>query len=200
LLSSRELCRQRRCEPLDEELATLKGLAEEALAEARGAVNELAPARLRQEGLTAYLEDLVRQFQQRAAVPVAASIDLAEVEGHAVPLPEPAALLLIGLLREGLNNIRKHAHARQVSLTVARSGDRIHFRLADDGAGFHLEERSPLPQPTRHYGLAYLRERVAASGGELRITSRPGEGTLLEARLPLLAEERLTSLLPRADE
>jgi signal transduction histidine kinase len=159
----------------------------------------MAPVRLRQEGLAAYLEDLVHQFQERAAVPVAASIDLADVEGPGVPVPEPTALLLIGLLREGLNNIRKHAHARQVSLTVARAGDRINFRLADDGAGFRPEARSPLRPPTRHYGLAYLRERVAASGGELWITSRPGEGTLLEARLPLLTEERLALLFSRAD-
>ena len=198
LLTSGELWRGQRWEPLGEELQALKALAEEALVEARGAVNELAPAHLRQEGLTAYLEDLVRQFQERAAVPVAASIDLAEAGTGRVP--EPTALLLIGLLREGLNNVRKHAQARQVTLAVARSGDRIAFRLADDGAGFRPEEGSPLRPPTRHYGLTYLRERVAASGGELWITSRPGEGTLLEARLPLLTEERLASLSSHAEE
>ena len=198
LLTSGELWRGQRWVPLGEELQALKALAEEALVEARGAVNELAPAHLRQEGLTAYLEDLVRQFQERAAVPVAASIDLAEAGTGRVP--EPTALLLIGLLREGLNNVRKHAQARQVTLAVARSGDQIAFQLTDDGVGLHPEGRSSLPASTRHYGLAYLRERVASSGGQMQVTSRPGEGTVIEARLPLLTEGHLASLPSRAEE
>jgi signal transduction histidine kinase len=103
-------------------------------------------------------------------------------------VPEPAALLLVGLLREGLNNIRKHAHASRVTLVIAPHGDQIVFRLADDGVGF-APERNPLRHPpARHYGLAYLRERITAAGGELEVSSRPGEGTLLEARVPLLTE------------
>src|SRR5207245_8725513 len=133
-----------------------------------------------------------------AAVPVAASIDLEEAGSG--PVPEPTALLLIGLLREGLNNVRKHAQAGRVTLAVARSGDQIGFQLADDGVGFRPEERPSRPAPTRHYGLAYLRERVAASGGEMRVTSHPGAGTILEARLPLLTEERLASLLSPSEE
>src|SRR5688500_6806276 len=113
---------------------------------------------------------------------VEAAIELADLD-----VPETTALLLIGLLREGLNNIRKYAQATHVTLAVTSEGDQIRFRLADDGVGFSLEESSWQDPPSRHYGLAYLRERLTAEGGELRVHSRPGDGTVLEARLPLLS-------------
>jgi signal transduction histidine kinase len=190
ILTCSDLWRDQRWEPLGGELRMLKRLAEEALAEARDAISELAPVRLREEGLTVYLEDCIRRFQERSFTPVEAAIQVAVADA-----PEPTALLLIGLLREGLNNNRKHAQANRVTLKVAQHGDQIHFLLADEGVGF-CPERSGLPQPpTRHYGLAYLRERITAVGGEMQVTSRLGEGSVLEARVPILTEERLTSLL-----
>jgi signal transduction histidine kinase len=179
--------------PLGEELRRLKQLAEESLEEARGVVSELAPVRLREAGLAVYLEDFLRQFQERTSTPVEATIELQDRE-----VPEPTALLLIGLLREGLNNIRKHADATRVTLRIAQCGDGISFQLGDNGRGFYPEQ-SPLRQmPTRQYGLAYLRERVAAIGGEMDVSSRRGEGTALEARVPLLTEELLVSRFAHA--
>jgi signal transduction histidine kinase len=184
--------RDQRWSTLGDELQVLKRLAEEALGEARGAVNELAPVRLREEGLRVYLEDCLRGFRERGGPDVAATIHLAE-DG----IPEPTALLLIGLLREGLNNVRKHARATRVTLAIRRQGPEITFDLTDDGVGFAPDHSPTLHTPTRHYGLAYLRERVAAVGGDLRVTSRPGNGTTLAARVPLLTEERAVTLLSR---
>ena len=187
-MSCAGLCSQQEWEPLAGELRMLKRLAEEALEEARGVVSELAPVHLRDAGLAVYLEEFVRQFQERTATDIDAKIRLAV--GVA---PEPTALLLIGLLREGLNNIRKHAGATHVTLQIEQRGDQIAFHLADNGAGF-CPDQTPLRQtPTRQYGLAYLRERVAGLGGALSVTSRPGEGTILEAAVPLLTEELLLS-------
>jgi signal transduction histidine kinase len=187
-LNGGELWHQQRWELLGEELRRLKQLAEEALEEARGVVSELAPVRLREAGLAVYLEDCLHQFQERASTPVEAIIRLQDTE-----VPEPTALLLIGLLREGLNNVRKHAMATRVTLRIAQRAEGVSFRLADNGRGF-CPEQSPLRQaPTRQYGLAYLRERVAAIGGELWVISRPESGTVLEARVPLLTEELLVS-------
>jgi signal transduction histidine kinase len=192
-LNGGELWRQQQWALLGEELRRLKQLAEESLEEARGVVSELAPVRLREAGLAVYLEDFLRQFQERTSTPVEATISLQDGE-----VPEPTALLLIGLLREGLNNIRKHANATRVTLRIAQRGEGISFQLADNGCGFYPEQ-SPLRQvPTRQYGLAYLRERLAAIGGEMGVSSRLGEGTALEARVPLLTEELLVSRFARA--
>jgi signal transduction histidine kinase len=189
-LTCTAMWRDRRWSPLGAELQTLKHLAEEALGEARGAVNELAPVRLREEGLRVYLEDCLRSFRERGGPDVEAIIHLAQSD-----IPEPTALLLIGLLREGLNNVRKHARATRVTLAIAQHGAEIAFHLADDGIGFAPDHSPTLHAPTRHYGLAYLRERVAAVGGDLHVTSRPGAGTTLAARVPILTEERAVSLL-----
>jgi signal transduction histidine kinase len=190
ILACEETWRERRWEPLGEELNTLKRLAEEALEEARGAISELAPVRLREEGLGVYLEDCLRTFQERVPAEVESIISLTDTD-----VPEPTALLLIGLLREGLNNVRKHARASHVTLTINQAGDRIRFRLADDGVGFAPEKGPLLHAPIRQYGLSYLRERITTMGGELRVASHPGEGTTLEADVPILTEERLVALL-----
>jgi signal transduction histidine kinase len=185
-----DLCYRERLGDLRKELGMLKLGIEEAVEEARGAIHQLAPVRLQEEGLTAYLQEYLRKFHQRTAIPAAVSIDL---EDRAVP--EPTALLLIGLLREGLNNIRKHARATTVTLVVTPQGEQIAFRLADDGVGFAPEDSPLRHPPLRHYGLAYLRKRITTAGGELQVRSRPDEGTVLEARVPLLTEEFLISRL-----
>jgi signal transduction histidine kinase len=190
LLASSRLWSGAQWEALGEELILLKGLAEEALREVRGAINQIAPARLREEGLIAHLKDCIHRFQEGTGVSVDASLDLVE---RAVP--EPTALLLIALVREGLNNIRKHARASRVMLSIAGGEDQITLRLADDGLGFGPEAWPRSSTPTSHYGLASLHERIARVGGELRVTGSPNAGTVLEARVPILTEARLVSLL-----
>jgi signal transduction histidine kinase len=189
ILSVQEIWRKQQWDPLGDELHTLKRMAEEALEEARGAISELAPVRLREEGLGVYLQDCLRKFQERSPAQVEATLSLADTD-----LPEPTALLLIGLLREGLNNIRKHAHAANVTLSIVQRDDLIHFRLTDDGIGFAPGEGPLMRAPTRQYGLSYLRERVTTMGGEMWVVSQPGQGTSLEADVPVLTEERLVSL------
>jgi two-component system sensor histidine kinase UhpB len=192
-LNCTQMWRNHDWEPLGEELLLIKMIAEEALRDARGAINQLAPARLREEGLEAYLQDAIERFRRSTSMPLEASIELGDAQ-----VPEPTALLLIGLLREGLNNIRKHAQAGQVVLTIRSSDGEILFRLADDGVGLRPGEDPFQRSSTGHYGLAYLRARITTVGGTLRLTGRPGVGTVLEARVPLLTEERLMALLASA--
>jgi signal transduction histidine kinase len=189
--SCSRMCRREQWEALPAELSQLQQLVEEAVDEARGAINELAPLQLREGRLAAYLEECLRQSHRRTGLLAVVSIELWQTE-----VPEPSALLLIGLLREGLNNIQKHARATEVSLVIQQKGDAVAFRLADNGIGF---EKSPvLHAPTRHYGLAYLRERLAALGGELHVQSRPGHGAVLGARVPLVTKAQMITRLSQA--
>ena len=83
--------------------------------------------------------------------------------------------------REALVNVQKHAHATRVEVDLDHVGDNLQVRIADDGIGFDSEAIDP---GADHFGLRSMRERVESLAGELRIVSRPGAGTRLEATLP----------------
>lgn len=86
--------------------------------------------------------------------------------------------------REALVNVRKHARATNVGVTLSRSDPtRLRLVVSDDGVGLdplHLDRRGE-----GHLGLRLLAERVDGLGGTLRVTSAPGEGTSLVADLPV---------------
>ena len=97
---------------------------------------------------------------------------------------EPAAeSQVMHIIQESLSNIRKHAHARQVTVTLLRSPDGLEVAVADDGAGFD-PVNEPKLQSTHHVGLEIMRERAHRIGGECRITSEPGKGALVRLIVP----------------
>ncbi len=162
--------------------ATLKSAVEEALAtasrdleELRGLINELRPATLDQLGLVAALEDLTERFGNNAGVEVEASLEVG-----AAPLDSELEVAVYRLVQEALNNVAKHAEASRVELRVGNEADRLEVLVVDDGGGFE-------PSGAHDgFGLIGMRERVELVGGELRIESRPGAGTRVQAAVPLL--------------
>lgn len=89
--------------------------------------------------------------------------------------------VVVRLVQEGLQNARKHAAARFAEVRVDDDGDHVHVLISDDGRGFDPAAMRP---QRGHFGIASLRDDVAAVDGELHISSGP-DGTVLEARLPL---------------
>ena len=85
--------------------------------------------------------------------------------------------------REALVNVKKHAQAKHVEVTLAPDGDHLRLTVADDGTGF--EAASPSTERLQHHlGLIAMQERVESVGGEWRIVSSPGAGTRIDAVLP----------------
>jgi signal transduction histidine kinase len=78
---------------------------------------------------------------------------------------------------EALTNVVKYAQADSAVVSLRREDDTLVVVVADDGVGG--------ADPTAGTGLPGLQDRVAAVGGSLSIDSPPGEGTRLEARLPV---------------
>jgi signal transduction histidine kinase len=93
----------------------------------------------------------------------------------------PAAQLTIyRLVQEALTNVVKYAKATEVVVTLqAPSGGGALVSVRDNGIGFDTD----LPRLQRH-GLLGMRYRVEAEGGTMRLSSTPGQGTLIEATLP----------------
>ena len=95
-----------------------------------------------------------------------------------VPLSADARHQLTMVAKEALHNALKHARAAEVRLRVELRGDELRLRVSDDGAGFGEDRPGGR-------GLANMRRRLEALGGALEIHSRPGEGTRIEAAVPL---------------
>jgi signal transduction histidine kinase len=96
-----------------------------------------------------------------------------------VSLPEDVQLTAYRVVQEALTNVAKYAKAGHVSVELRNAGGAAHLRVRDDGAGFDMRG-----VPMRARGLAGMRFRVASHGGRLDLTSQPGAGTTIEARLP----------------
>lgn len=104
-------------------------------------------------------------------------------------LPPLAEVQLVCILREALTNVRKHANATNVSVTLTKQGwsedARIVMTIRDDGVGFSDYEKK------RHFGLQTMTERAQSVGGSLLVSSKPGKGTQVECWIPCLRQERL---------
>jgi signal transduction histidine kinase len=88
-------------------------------------------------------------------------------------------------IQEALTNVARHALAGAVSVLIERRAQDIVAVVEDDGQGFDLEKAHSF----NHLGLLGIRERAEALGGDLTIESKPGNGTSLFIRLPLIPVE-----------
>jgi len=122
-----------------------------------------------------------------AAVVADLAGDLPDLPVHAdveVPSPPSPAVrsVVVRVVQEALQNARKHAGASTATVSVRGDGDTVHVTVTDDGRGFDVDAVPPAGAHG-HFGLASLREDVAAVGGTFEVRSRPGR-TIVEARLP----------------
>jgi two-component system, NarL family, sensor histidine kinase UhpB len=147
-----------------------------------GLIRELRPVGLDELGVAAALEHCVSDWRQRlpsTRIHMSIECDLSGLE--------PArALALFRLVQESLTNVARHAQARRVDIrVVARrsegSAQCIEASIADDGRGANLDA------PGRGLGLIGMRERTAAFGGSLALSSSPGAGFKVCATLPITA-------------
>jgi len=86
-------------------------------------------------------------------------------------------VVLLRVVQEALNNVRKHAGASSVSVRLAYLPDVVTVEVRDDGVGFDVGALSP------GYGLGAMQARVEQIGGRLSISSAPGAGTTVHTEV-----------------
>ena len=91
------------------------------------------------------------------------------------------AVTLFRITQEAVRNAISHGAGRQIAVSVARSGRDIELMVTDDGKGFDVADAR---QRGSGLGLITIEERAHAVGGVVRVTSQPGEGTILYVRVP----------------
>jgi two-component system NarL family sensor kinase len=157
-------------------------LAAQALRETRELSRLLRPQILDDLGLEPALTWMTRTFGERTGI--ALEVTLAGLETR---LPAELETLAYRLVQEALNNIAKHAQARQVRIEARCAGGWLTLLVGDDGRGF--DPGSPTGDGS---GLRGMRDRVELFGGRIDIDARPGGGTRISARVPC-ATEAVTS-------
>jgi nitrate/nitrite-specific signal transduction histidine kinase len=150
-------------------LEELRQLTRGALAEMRTLLLEMRPETLVRADIKSLLTQLADAFIGRVRVPVALVI-----QGDC-ELTHEVKLVFYRVAQEALNNIAKHAGARQVELHLECQPGQLNLCIQDDGLGFdHTSITSD------HLGIAIMRERASSIGAILTIQSQVGQGTTIE--------------------
>jgi signal transduction histidine kinase len=150
-----------------------------AIADVRQAIRTLRRGGVDADGLGPTLERFARSFERASGVHVAVRCEQVVTE----PISTAMALLVYECCQEALTNVARHAHARTASVEVEADKRQLQLTIRDDGRGF---------SPSEHdggeggHGLTLTREKVALAGGGCWVRSKPGEGTEIIIRLPIL--------------
>ena len=108
-----------------------------------------------------------------------------EVRGSERVLPSGVETALLRICQESLANMLKYANASEVVTTLEYTDTDVRLALKDDGVGFDPDLPVRVEGDKGGFGLISMRERARLLGGELRVESSPGQGTLVEATLPV---------------
>jgi signal transduction histidine kinase len=156
-------------------LSELREAVVGALQDVRRLAVELRPRALDDFGLVAALERLTGGIAEQGEIEVEFESRLPDTR-----LPEEIETVLYRVIQEALNNVLKHADAKQVSVVLARKDGAVTAFVEDDGRGF-----VPDKSDDSGVGLVGMRERVALVDGRLTVESSEGEGTTVVVEVPL---------------
>jgi two-component system nitrate/nitrite sensor histidine kinase NarX len=132
------------------------------------------------ESMRTWLTQTAGDFMEATRINASLSITIDPV---GLPLEIQAQLLRV--VQEALSNIRKHARAQHVTLSLFRWQADLILEVSDDGQGFSPDDIPTISQ----YGLRGMRERADLIGADFQIISSPDHGTTVRLRLPYRLEE-----------
>lgn len=162
----------------EKELVDIKSTLRRNVKEVRRSIFALRPIALEVMGLAPALRKYVREFGQQNDLEVDVAISEETME-----IPPKLETALFRLAQEALNNVRKHAQASQVWVSLDREDkDNISLMIRDDGLGFDLREAT---SRRGRFGLLNMKERIEKAGGIFEIETAPGQGTKVRATLPI---------------
>lgn len=142
----------------------------------RAYILDLRPRQMNNENLMDGLRRLASEY--RAHTLASATVNGAKAKLDSVP--QGHSMALFHICQEALANAAKHAAAKRVSINVWTTDERVIMEVRDNGKGFDLDKKSK----SLGHGLANMQTRVRAVGGEVDISSAPGEGATVLAWVP----------------
>jgi len=165
---------------LQSEMAEVRDNIRVLVEDLRRICGNLRPPTIDSLGLGAALQSFTQDWSERTGVQV--NLDLDPNLGR---LPEALELSIFRIVQEGLSNVRKHAQASRVQISLRHTSPRmLMISIGDDGLGFPEDFDLKSVSANGHYGLLGISERVALLGGRLRLQRRSGGGSLLQVEIP----------------
>lgn len=163
------------------ELAELDALVGLTVKEARTMLFELRPLVLETQGLPAALESYAEQYE--ASTGLAVELDVDQQMERLAPAIEQT---VFSVVQEALGNIKKHAHAKQIDVTLAVEGENLVGTVRDDGNGFDVKatQEGYAKRASQSLGMVNMVERAERVGGHVEIDSKPGRGTTVTITVP----------------
>lgn len=165
----------------DPELAKVRikdaiGGLNQSIRDMRAYILDLRPRQMGNDGLMNALRRLATEYRANTFSEIA----LSGPETGLDEVPQIGALALFHVCQEALANAAKHGSAKHVEVNLWLSEDRLILEIHDDGRGFAVEKMST----TIGHGLSNMQTRARAVGGDVDISSAPGEGTTVLAWVP----------------
>lgn len=161
--------------PIQESISVV----EDALQQVRNLSLDLRPSLLDDLGLVSALRWYVDRYAQRSGVVAEFSTD--SYPAQRLPNIETACFRIV---QEALTNVMRHAQARQVSVKLHQRQEDLHLSISDNGVGFDVQTARTRAAQGGSLGLLGMEERALLVGGQLKIKSKQGGGTEINAHFP----------------
>jgi len=165
---------------LTTKIKDIENLVSKCAAAASNISRNLRPGALDCFGIVAAIEVEASEFEQRTSISC-----LLDTVDEGVSVDPNVAITLFRIFQEALNNIMKHAQASKVRVLIHNRINSVELTVSDNGLGLSKQDRLK----PRSFGLRGIQERVARFGGEVRISSKPGQGTTIAVSIPQAAIE-----------
>jgi len=153
----------------------MHALLNSTVASVRRIAADLRPVMLDDLGLAPAIEWLVNDFEARYGIAVELEMNIDQFE-----FDSASATAIFRIVQEGFTNIARHAQASKVTLSLKRNAMDCVVQITDNGRGTDLSAA----QAGKSFGLLGIRERVHLLGGQVELTSLPGNGLTLRVTLP----------------
>jgi signal transduction histidine kinase len=173
---------------VQEKLKEIQSHVREMIQRTRSMTFEISPPVLYELGLEPAVEWLAERFQEQHGVTCEFRDD-----GKVKPISEDWRSILFQSTRELLANVRKHADASKVAVSMSNDGKHIRITVKDDGAGFNPEILDEKIAKNEGFGLFNLRQRLTHLRGKVEIDSKIGKGTTVTLLAPLKQGKKATA-------
>jgi signal transduction histidine kinase len=164
------------------ELGYLRELLRRELGDVRSFIGQLRPPVLVELGLDGSIADTVETLAALSGLRITTDLG-----GSADGLSEADQTVALRIAQEALQNVRKHAGAKNVVVATRLDGSEWTLEVRDDGRGF--DTGAVAARGRRNFGLQFMRERAELIGARFGVESRPEAGTVVRLAIPLARKE-----------